>query len=45
MERDIEKEVIFFIGLIYFNIREVEFKNLKRGLYSIFLEIYVRRNY
>lgn len=45
MERDIEKEVIFFIGLIYFNTREAEFKNLKRGLYSIFLEIYVRGNY
>lgn len=45
MERDTEKEVTPSIGPIHPNTREAEFKNLKRGSYSIFLEIHVRNHW
>lgn len=41
MERDTEKEVTPSIGPIHPTTREAEFRNLKRGSYSIFLEIHV----
>nr|XP_034305803.1 uncharacterized protein LOC105321045 isoform X1 [Crassostrea gigas] len=41
VERDTEKEVTPSIGPIHPNTREAEFKNLKRGSYSIFLEIHL----
>ncbi|XP_048739977.2 uncharacterized protein LOC125654190 isoform X5 [Ostrea edulis] len=41
VERDTEKEVTPSIGPIHPNTREGEFKNLKRGSYSIFLEVHL----